>query len=569
MQDKPIILIVGNCQSSILRNFLESLPEIGHEYEIVRFRNYYVKLGDPASGANIDTLPDYIKQNRKRIKVFVQQASHNWIGGEIGPSDFEPDAHFISYPVCLMNYLWPLAVHDLRVEALPPNIRASFPYTLSDTLVVKLVREGVPENEFIDAYMGHDIARMFKLDRLRTFNAAKMRAIDRMSTFPIWDFIEARNASEQMFRTLNHPSGALMAELARRVAESLPLVTDMKVVEHRVAEIAAGPGVQNVDAPVHPQVAEHFDVAWAKRDAYHFWDEGVFSFRENLLRLYRLERYTGVTDGLRLLSTGKHQEGAALLTDVVERRPRSAKAREALASAYELLKQSELASTNRAIAFEIEPTAKRANRAVRSLALAGRQDEANRLLARAEALLGGGGANMAMAKIWLLSNEGKAQEAHENAEAASLLYADPELHLLLSKMRLKNGLLAESVEAMERAYYLSGYRDDYARHLERARSDAESRKAVLEQTKRRREEAEAKRAAQEEARRRTQAARETAAEENRSRAAGKRAEAERKLAEQEARRLARLATSERREAALRDRAQSAIPAAAQVARSDG
>ncbi|MEQ9123203.1 MAG: WcbI family polysaccharide biosynthesis putative acetyltransferase, partial [Alphaproteobacteria bacterium] len=493
----------------------------------------------------------------------------------------------------LMNYLWPLAVHDPRVEDLPPNIRTSFPYTLSDTLVVKLAREGVPESEFIDAYMGHDIPRMFKLDRLRAFNAAKMRAIDRMSTFPIWDHIEARNASEQMFRTLNHPSGALMAELARRVAESLPLVTDMKVVEQRVAEIAAGPGVQNVDAPVHPQVAEHFDVAWAKRDAYHFWDEGVFSFRENLLRLYRLERDTGVMDGLRLLSTGKHREAAELLTEVVERRPRSAKAREALASAHELLKQPEPAAANRAIAFEIDPTAKRADRAVRSLALAGRRDEANRLLDRAQALLGDGGADMAMAKIWMLANEGKPQEAHDNAEAASRLYADPELYLLLSKMRLTNGLLTESVEAMERAYYLSGYRDDYVRHLERARSDAASRQAVLDNTKRRQEEAEARRdasvkaqqtrqaamnaakeqrdaaraaaidaaarraeavraeaeanrSAKEDAQREAQAAREAARqaaeEENRCRAEAKQAEAEQKrAAQEEARRQAQAA----------------------------
>lgn len=456
---KPIIIVVGNCQSSFVANFLKALPEVGQQFEVKRFRNFNEDLdGNDVSGGRPDDLPVFVRSNKGRIVAFLRQATHNWAGDPITRDDFAPETVFVEYPAAQITYLWPLAFRDDRFKKAPASVRRRIPYSLHDSLLRKLALDGVPEEDVVAAYMAHDITATFKLDRLRALNDAKMKQIDKMASFPIADYVAANVTDVQLFRTMNHPSGPLMAEIMRRILALLPFVTDQTAVQYRLEEAAGGPGIQDVDAPIHPQIVRHFGLSWAERDQYRFWDEGSYSFAEHLVRLYRMECNPKIAHALALLRTGDVEAARRLTEEAVSEVPRSAAWRAQLADIC--LRQEDLdgALTHFRTAWSIEPMLNPGIKFIRLLLRAGRSAEAKTVAAEFGRHFGTGTAAFGLVQGYVLhATEGSpAAVAWLRSVVASPARADYRVWLSLSSMLSATGDPHGARDAMEAAYTLSG-----------------------------------------------------------------------------------------------------------------
>lgn len=265
---KPVIACLGNCQSGAIRSVLRTMPGIRDEYEVIftRRRSEFVAL-------------------RPRLAAVVQQVTHGWDGFNLKQTDLPAGVTLVRYPAALLSYLWPLMPPSRNDPDRGPHY-ARFPYTICDSLVAELFAKGIERDNLLDAYHSVDVTKRFRLDRLRQINEAKSRQIDALADFPITD----KMTEGQAMRTANHPNGPLMAHILQQVIERLPLPA--KVIAYatrRVPSWAQGPGIQVVEAPVHPQVATHFGLDWAKDRKWAFWTEGDFSHDEHLLRLYDRE----------------------------------------------------------------------------------------------------------------------------------------------------------------------------------------------------------------------------------------------------------------------------------------
>jgi hypothetical protein len=462
-----LIIVVGNCQATHIVNFLNMLPEVSTQYEVRHFRNYKNELNAGAGddGAKQDRLPEVIKENKGRIVAFLRQTNHNWIGDPVTRDDLSAGCRFIEYPVCLLNYVWPLAVHDDRFDALSPEVARHFPYSICDSLLRDLVLQGVPEDEVVEAYMAHDITAMFKLDRLRRFNEIKLRDIDGMATFPMYDFINARFQDTQLFRTLNHPSGVLMAELLRRIVDHLPIITDLPVAAAALRTFEFGPGIQPYDAPVHPQIVKHFGLKWAEADRYQFWHEGSFSFEEHLIRLYHGRCNLTGYEGMKAYSARNLPLAQDLLEQTVADLPRSGYFRGILGELYLGLGRTDDAVAIMRESWALDPTVINGGKAVKVFNKARLFDEAERVVDQM-AELHGAQVGVVLARASVLLGSARYREAVDLLEAASREDRDYRLFISLSVALAALKDLPAAIDAQDTAYRLSNLNPGVGKRLE-------------------------------------------------------------------------------------------------------
>ena len=311
MKSKPIIACIGNCQSTVVSAFLQSLPELSrtHEFQVVPVGNEDVAN----SGSKYAAALDYLQKHRDRIRMVVNQESHEWSRHPIQKSDVPANCVYVSYPAAIVNYVWPLIPSYRRPKGVRGPEFALFPYTVCDDRVIRP----------LDA---------FRVDRLREINLAKLRAIDAKSDFAIAPVIERDFQSVQLFSTANHPNGPMMAHLLQGIVDrASSIITDPEMAEYRIAQRRTGKGVQDVEAPVHPEIAAHFGLEWASEKRFRFWDEGSFTFDHWLLRLYDYSYCQPHQQAMERLRKGDYEGAEPLLRQALAELPESIAIRQTLA----------------------------------------------------------------------------------------------------------------------------------------------------------------------------------------------------------------------------------------------
>lgn len=352
--EKPVIACLGNCQSGAIRGFLLSVPEIRERFEVLFTRR----------DAEFQAM-------RERVWAVVQQSTHSWDGFVLAKEDLPPGAVLVRYPAALLSYPWPLIPFQQRAKERTAR-DAMFPYTICDDLVLRLKADGVPKDGLLDAYFAVDMTKRYALDRLRRINEAKARQIDALSDFPVWDQMHIG----QGMRTANHPDGPLLAYMLEQIVERLPLEDKTAAVELARSR-ASGYGIQPVEAPVHPQIADALNLDWAKDRKWTFWLEGDFTFEEHLLRLYDMSYCEALQEGRDRLKRG--EDAIPLLEQAARELPGSVMALLFLASALSKAgRLSDLADVRGRI-YDLAPTDENARLHWAALRRAKRFDEADAL----------------------------------------------------------------------------------------------------------------------------------------------------------------------------------------------
>lgn len=451
MTPRPVIACVGNCQSRTIRALLQATPEISRDYDVVFLRNR----------AGLEAV-------RRRIVACIEQVTHSWEGAGVSRADLPPGAVLIRYPAAMAIYPWPTIAFHRRAkgaQAREPE-RLWYPHTLCDSLALRLIEDGIPRDRFVEAYFEIDITARYPLDRLYEINLAKARQLDEQSDFGTWDLVESEGRKAQLFRTADHPNGPLMAYIMEAILDRLPGLQDRAFLRRLTAEWKAGPGIQAVEAPVHPDVAEHFDLQWAPRGRrYTFWHEGSFTFEEHLLRLFDFTFCEAYHRGVRALSDGRIDDAVALLRQATAELPRSTAALRLYATALTRKRDYRSALSVRRRVFTLEPSAAAAVEYARTLHQAGRSDEAVRFLADLPPVVGAEPAVLS-ARAAAARAVGRLDEANRWLDAAEA--ADPDhVQVLLERARQAEaeGQTALALERMTRAHYVSNWSGSVGRKL--------------------------------------------------------------------------------------------------------
>lgn len=451
---RPIIACVGNCQSGAIRAFLLTVPEISRDYDVVL-------IHQPTKA---------FEALRPRVRAVIQQVTHGWSDFHLTEEDLPAGAVMIRYPAMLQNYLWPLIPFQKRRTAGDSVTKTQlFPYTVCDDLVLRLVAEGVSKDQLLDRYFAVDVTKKYPLDRLHAINAAKARQIDDMSDFGLWDQIES---GVHTMRTANHPGGNLMAHVLERIVERLPL-EDRDYALKLARARADGIGIQSLDAPIHPDIAKHFGLDWAKDRRWTFWHEGDFTFEQHLLRLYDYGHnatYWAAREAIK-----RKEDATALLAQAIEELPGSTEVLKVYIGELARAKRpADIAKTARRL-HDLSPTPSHAVRLAGALRRVGEKDEANRILVDLQST----DANVLMTLAYGLDESSPERIDFERRAAA----ADPDnLQVLLARAKTleSEGSLDQALTTLDRAAYVSNWTPSVNKRRDdlRARMDAVAAKGV-------------------------------------------------------------------------------------------
>lgn len=467
MAERPIILVIGNCQSGRIASFLRSLPYVHANYEVKFFRNFTTE--DKGSWQNLTQyqkeIADYLKAHGLRVVTLIRQQTHSWFNDGITQDDLAPGTRIIQFPVAMLNYIWPFRMPDPKHRDFDPGSAEKnlFPEMILDDNLFKLAEQGVPPEDVVDAYLSIDITKTYRLDRLKSINAAKARQVDEMSDFGVWDYIEGHIGDKKVLRHMSHPNGPLLALIFKNIVERMDLPEDRAIIDGHLRDVELGHGIQGIDAPVHPVIAAHFGLKWAIDGKFRFWDEGKFSFDEYLVKLYTRGFNRQAIEARQLISDGELEKAVPLLREAIRQTPRSPDFHAMLGQTLSRLKRNDEAAVHMQAALDLEPSPRNTQSLFNALRGDGKHDEAQEFLdglapETQESL------QVAVCRINSLLRERRLEDALRMTDDAISRY--PHAHHL---MKVKGDILARLKDfegaraAYKRVVYLSCDRVDFAK----------------------------------------------------------------------------------------------------------
>jgi hypothetical protein len=285
MTSKPTIVVYGNCAAQFLAHELRLVPELRDQFEIHWIRSFFVppgyKLEEPVDPT---ALP--------RCKIFLEQAGNFrddllLRGAPLKEIPTPPGCRRVRFPPLFMSTLWPFMARDPRSEvAMKPWCNEGpYPAYISNRLILEILRDEKDLDRVYERFMAIKIKDHVDLDRLHDLTMLKIRRLDRESDVVVGNFIESSFTSKRLFLVQIHPAGPMLRHFYEETFRCL----DLKPPPERPAELEASRGIGSYDAPIHPDIVEHFGLTWAQGLKYRHYAEGHFSYEEFIRRYIRFE----------------------------------------------------------------------------------------------------------------------------------------------------------------------------------------------------------------------------------------------------------------------------------------
>lgn len=246
---KPRVLLHGNCQGEWIFHALRRMPEINDAFELLFTFNFGERgadhpLNDPAFVPSCDWAV---------WQTASGQRAPEWL------SQLRPGARQFRFPTLWLKMLWPTNAVDSRNRAEP-----DFPwgrFANGDRLILKFLAEGVPVEDMPRRYLESDLNKIVNLDRYREMTLAELRYIDKQSDVAMAPTIESLVTQRRLFATINHPTFLLLERISQAIASAL---LDRPAPQALAESELSTDYIGSEEVPLHPQVIEHYRIAWAK-----------------------------------------------------------------------------------------------------------------------------------------------------------------------------------------------------------------------------------------------------------------------------------------------------------------
>ena len=307
------IVFVGNCQLGMLTNLYRRVvsPVTGDQVE-------YVAAYEHATEAQRNLIGN--------ADLVVRQVLD--FAARIGDLETRGDVQLV--PSISSAFLWPYTgeAHPRNTPA--PILDASGPYPgeLGNSFLNRMLHQRVSPEAAVARYLATDVVRVRHADRLMELVLDRQFSRDQSCGYDFADFIAGHFRRYRLFRSPQHPDGPMAIKLASdvfaRIGVDDDLITAMQAQSH-------GALFPQTEAPLHPQIIEHFGLDYADAQTrYRYFEEGCFTFEEWCLRYMKLEWDPVLAEGLWHAREGRPEAAMAALERATASSPRSAMGRAVL-----------------------------------------------------------------------------------------------------------------------------------------------------------------------------------------------------------------------------------------------
>jgi hypothetical protein len=225
----------------------------------------------------------------------------------------------VRFPPLFFNTFWPFVTPDPRSDAAvrPWMEEGPYPRFVCNSLILDIMKEEKDPERIYQRFRNIRIKDKVDLDRLHALTMAKIRGLDRSCDIGVGDFIEQNFQKAMLFRVQIHPGGPLLAHLCEEVFRALGFSNALS--QDRLDELRRFRGLGSYDAPIHPEIIDHFGLEWARQLSYYHFAEGCFSHDDYIRRYIRLDWTPVFYIARHLISKGLLLEAEGLLVEVAKR----------------------------------------------------------------------------------------------------------------------------------------------------------------------------------------------------------------------------------------------------------
>ena len=284
---KPSLLIHGNCQADHLARIARHLPDLREVFTIKSIETQRVTPED------WDTRYD---------EAFFADVRVVWNQAETG----EPNEHrrmlasrlpagcrIVNFPPLILLCLWPFSGSDPRVATAGDYVYP-WPDSVAASLDPAVTGEDLPDDALYDRYMAMTRERMPDLDRRLRLDATRARAVEALSDFGVWDWIEAHFRTAKLFHTATHLTAPAFGYLMHHLLARTDGLTAAAIAraQRDAAFLMRGNDGQDVETvPIHPLIAERMGLTWYDPLGRHKWRSHLWTHREYILKYIRWEPF--------------------------------------------------------------------------------------------------------------------------------------------------------------------------------------------------------------------------------------------------------------------------------------
>jgi tetratricopeptide (TPR) repeat protein len=310
---KPTIIFFGNCHMGVARNALGRIGELTDHYELISIRYdtgpaVWNREIEPAIGRCAYFFGQIHTEGQEQREAVTRKLPSGCRKVTLAPS--------------FLNSFWPFVTRDERNDRHPSPLGDIYPNHLCNRLILDFLRQGDAPEVACRRFLETDIRPLVDLDRLHEIGLAQLRRLERGKDITLAGFIADHCVSQRLFLMPLHPTGNLFAELCRQMVEIIGLRPSAGIRD-LLDDLRQFHGVGAYDAPIHPQVAEHFGLKWADGLRYRHFHEGDFSHDELALRYARFDFGSGYYEGLHLFRIGQSARALERFAEAARVNPRS------------------------------------------------------------------------------------------------------------------------------------------------------------------------------------------------------------------------------------------------------
>lgn len=237
-----------------------------------------------------------------------------WLGVGGLPLDFETHeigAEFIHLPELHLDFLWPFAgqPHIANTpDEFHPFPNGPFPADLGDAWLNRALEGPRGAPAIVQAYLALDVARVVDLVRMRDLALAAQAERDKLIGVDFASRIAESFRQRPLFLSPRTPGPEMFDWLAQAAFARLG-----------IAYAGEAPTSSARELPIHPSVAAHFGLDWARGQVCRQgWVEAV-DFAEYVRRYLAYAEGPQLERGLAMLAKGRLDEAAQTLEIAVAR----------------------------------------------------------------------------------------------------------------------------------------------------------------------------------------------------------------------------------------------------------
>jgi hypothetical protein len=267
-KNRPTFIVYGNCQADAISVILQRDPIIKRLYNV----RYVASFGPNAGSVESEAI--------SKCAIFLEQHDRDSFARR---SELPRSCTTIRFPSIDCNVLWPFNTTNPYDDPEPGFPFGRFPY--GDRVIVSRIDAGDSAQDILDYYLNGWEDYKIDLDRFLKLEVARFTARDAKCDVTMGSYLYERFMRERPLWTANHPTLSFLKELLQRIIaaaarsnEALSTVDIGRTIDRAFVINPRGPlGV--VSVPVHPMVAEHFQLSWYDpKERYQLFDGSSYNY---------------------------------------------------------------------------------------------------------------------------------------------------------------------------------------------------------------------------------------------------------------------------------------------------